>query len=265
MKKRWRKLDQRSALRNTPSRIPRLATSIRHRRRHGLVLPWPCVRGDALAKERSEQPDTWRPCQQKGQVMTASREEQRNQGATESRRGGTKHTTWLVPLVALTLALTVGLGSTRRALATEPVVDHYSFNVTRPAPMLAAICGVPVMRNDVRTYTVFTYPDGSMLVVLNGANTAAFAGPGGTVTIQYAGSIKLTPNGDGTYLIEDQGNTGLNTSDGEGPIAGGAGRTVLIGTFNPATLGITTIHLISQTGILPETQLAAMCPTLRGD
>jgi hypothetical protein len=197
--------------------------------------------------------------------MTASREEQRNEGATESRRGGTKHTTWLVPLVALTLALTVGLGSTRRALATEPVVDHYSFNVTRPAPMLAAICGVPVMRNDVRTYTVFTYPDGSMLVVLNGANTAAFAGPGGTVTIQYAGSIKLTPNGDGTYLIEDQGNTGLNTSDGEGPIAGSAGRTVLIGSFNPATLGITTIQLISQTGILPETQLAAMCPTLRGD
>jgi hypothetical protein len=66
-------------------------------------------------------------------------------------------------------------------------------------------------------------------------------------------------------LIEDQGNTGLNTSDGEGPIAGSAGRTVLIGSFNPTTLGITTIELISHTGILPETQLAAMCPTLRGD
>jgi hypothetical protein len=39
----------------------------------------------------------------------------------------------------------------------------------------------------------------------------------------------------------------------------------LIGRFNPATLGITTIELISQAGILPETQLAAMCPTLRGD
>jgi len=101
--------------------------------------------------------------------------------------------------------------------------------------------------------------------VLNGANYTVFAGPGGSVTIQYAGSIKLTPNADGTYLIEDQGNTGLNTSDGEGPIAGSAGRTVLIGRFNAATLGITTIELISQTGILPETQLAAMCPTLRGD
>ena len=100
---------------------------------------------------------------------------------------------------------------------------------------------------------------------LNGANYTVFAGPGGTVTIQFAGSIRLTPNGDGTYLIEDQGNTGLSTSAGEGPIAGSAGRTVLIGRFNPATLGITTIELISQTGILPETQLAAMCPTLRGD
>jgi hypothetical protein len=39
----------------------------------------------------------------------------------------------------------------------------------------------------------------------------------------------------------------------------------LVGTFNAATLGITTIELISQTGILPETQLAAMCPTLRGE
>jgi len=195
--------------------------------------------------------------------MTVFRGEPRIHGATESRRGGTKYAQWLVLLLALTLALTVGLGSAWGA--TEPVVDHYSFNVTRPAPVLAAICGVPVTRNDVRTYTVFTYPDGSMLVVLNGANYTAFAGPGGTVTIQFAGSIKLTPNGDGTYLIEDQGNTGLNTSDGEGPIAGSAGRTVLIGRFNPAALGITTIELISQTGILPETQLAAMCPALRGD
>jgi hypothetical protein len=195
--------------------------------------------------------------------MTVFRGEPKNQGMTQSPRGGTTYTTWLLPLVALTLALTVGLGSARGA--TEPVVDHYSFNVTRPAPVLAAICGVPVTRNDVRAYTLFTYADGSMLVVLNGANYTVFAGPGGTVTVQYAGSIKLTPNGDGTYLIEDQGNTGLNTSDGEGPIAGSAGRTVLIGTFNPATLGITTIELISQTGILPETQLAAMCPTLRGE
>src|SRR5215204_4455897 len=197
--------------------------------------------------------------------MTVFRGEPRNHGATEPRRGGRKYTTWLVVLIALTLALTVGLGSAGGALAAEPVVDHYSFNVTRPAPVVAAICGVPVTRNDVRTYTVFTYPDGSMLVVLNGANYTVFAGPGGSVTIQYAGSIKLTPNADGTYLIEDQGNTGLNTSDGEGPIAGSAGRTVLIGRFNAATLGITTIELISQTGILPETQLAAMCPTLRGD
>jgi hypothetical protein len=195
--------------------------------------------------------------------MTVFKGEPRNQGTTQSWRGGTKHTTWLVPLIVLTLALTVGLGSARAA--TEPVVEHYSFNVTRPAPVLAAICGVPVTRNDVRTYTVFTYPDGSMLVVLNGANHTVFEGPGGTVTIQYAGSIKLAPNGDGTYLIEDQGNTGLNTSDGEGPIAGSAGRTVLIGTFNPATLGITPIELISQTGILSETQLAAMCTTLRDD
>jgi hypothetical protein len=208
--------------------------------------------------------DIWRPYQQRGGVMTAFRGEPRNQGATESWRGGTKYTTWLGPLIALALALMVGLGSARGALATEPVLDHYTFNVTRPAPVLAAICGVPVTRNDVRTYTVFTYPDGSMLVVLNGANYTVFMGPGGSVTIQYAGSIRLTPNGDGTYLIEDQGNTGLNTS-GEGPIAGSAGRTVLIGTFNAATLGITTIELISQTGILPETQLAAMCPTLRGE
>ncbi len=195
--------------------------------------------------------------------MTAFRGEPRTRGGTGSRRGTTKYTTWLVPLISLTLALTVGLGSARAA--TEPAVDHYSFDVTRPAPLLTAICGVPVTRNDVRTYTVFTYADGSMLVVLNGANYTVFAGPGGSVTIQYAGSIRLTPNGDGTYLIEDQGNTGLNTSDGAGPIAGSAGRTVLIGKFNPATLGITTIELISQTGILPETQLAAMCPTLRGD
>ena len=116
-----------------------------------------------------------------------------------------------------------------------------------------------------REYTVFTYPDGSMLVVLNGANYTAFTGPGGTLTVHFAGAMKLTPNGDGTYLIEDQGNTGLNTSNGEGPIAGSAGRTVSIGTFDPATLGVTTIELISQTGILPDTQLAAMCPTLRGD
>src|SRR5829696_2031761 len=195
--------------------------------------------------------------------MTAFRANPRNHGATESRGGGTKYTTWLIPLIALTLALTVGLGSARAA--TQPVVDHYSFSVTRPAPVLTAICGVPVTRNDVRTYTVFTYADGTMLVVLNGANYTVFAGPGGTVTVHYAGSIKVTPNGDGTYLIEDQGNTGLNTSDGEGPIAGSAGRTVLIGRFNPAALGITTIELISQTGILPETQLAAMCPALRGD
>lgn len=165
----------------------------------------------------------------------------------------------------LMLALMLAAGSARGALDAQLVAEHYSFDVTRPAPVLARICGVPVTRNDVRTYTVFTYPDGSMLVVLNGANYTVFAGPGGTVTIRYAGSIKLTPNGDGTYLIEDQGNTGLNTSGGEGPIAGSAGRTVLIGTFNAATLGITTIELISQTGILPETQLAAMCPTLRGD
>lgn len=195
--------------------------------------------------------------------MIVFRGDAANHDTTEVRRGGTRYTTWLVILIALTLALTVGLGSARGA--TESVVNHYSFDVTRPAPVLAAICGVPVTRNDVRTYTVFTYADGSMLVVLNGANSTVFAGPGGTVTIQFAGSIKLTPNGDGTYLIEDQGNTGLNTSDGEGPIAGSAGRTVLIGTFNPATLGITTIQLISQTGILPETELAAMCPTLRGD
>jgi hypothetical protein len=195
--------------------------------------------------------------------MTVFRRDLANHDTTESRRRGTKYTTWLLPLIALTLALTVGLGSARGA--TEPVVDHYSFNVTRPAPVLAAICGVPVTRNDVRTYMVFTFADGSMLVVLNGANYTVFAGPGGTVTIQYAGSIKLTPNGDGTYLIEDQGNTGLNTSAGDGPIAGSAGRTVLIGRFNPATLAITTIELISQTGILPQTQLAAMCPTLRGD
>jgi hypothetical protein len=214
--------------------------------------------------ERSEQPDSWRPYQQRGGVMTAVRGEPRNQGATKSWRAGTKYPTWLVPLIALALALMVSLGSARGALATEPVVDHYSFNVTRPATVLTAICGVPVTRNDVRTYTLFTYPDGSMLAVLNGANYTVFVGPGGSVTIQYAGSIRLTPNGDGTYLIEDQGNTGLNTS-GEGPIAGTAGRTVLIGTFNAATLGITTIELISQTGILPETQLAAMCPTLRGE
>src|SRR4029453_14247894 len=100
--------------------------------------------------------------------MTVFKGEPRNQGTTQSWRGGTKHTTWLVPLIVLTLALTVGLGSARAA--TEPVVEHYSFNVTRPAPVLAAICGVPVTRNDVRTYTVFTYPDGSMLVVLTGAN-----------------------------------------------------------------------------------------------
>ena len=195
--------------------------------------------------------------------MTVFRGEPRIHGATGSRRGGTRYAQGVVALIALTLALAVGLGSARGA--TAPVVDKYALNVTRPAPVLAAICGVPVTRNDVRTYTVFTYPDGSMLVVLNGANYTAFAGPGGTVTVQFAGSIKLTPNGDGTYLIEDQGNTGLNTSAGEGPIAGSAGRTVLIGTFNPTTLGITTIELISQTGTLPETQLAAMCPTLRGD
>jgi hypothetical protein len=195
--------------------------------------------------------------------MTVFSGDPTNHDTTKSGRRGTKYTTWLLPLIALTLALTVGLASARGA--TEPVVDHYSSNSTRPAPVLAATCGVPVTRNDVRTYTVFTYPHGSMLVVLNGANYTVFAGPGGTVTVQYAGSIKLTPNGDGTYLIEDQGNTGLNTSEGEGPIAGSAGRTVLIGRFNPATLGITTIELISQTGILPETQLAAMCPTLRGD
>jgi hypothetical protein len=121
-----------------------------------------------------------------------------------------------------------------------------------------------VTRNDVRTYTVFTHADGSTLVVLNGANYTVFAGPGGTVTVQFAGSIDLTPNGDGTYLIEDRGNTGLSTSIGDGAIAGSAGRTVLIGRFNPTTLGITTIELISQTGTLPQTQLAAMCPTLRG-
>jgi hypothetical protein len=193
--------------------------------------------------------------------MTSFRGEPRNQ----TRRGGTPHTTWVVPLIVLTLALAVGLGTARGALATDLVADHYSVNVTGPAPRLTAICGVPVTRNDVRTYTVFTYPDGSMLVVLNGANYTVFTGPGGTVTVHFAGAMKLTPNGDGTYLIEDQGNTGLNTSNGEGPIAGSAGRTVLIGTFDPATLGVTTIELISQTGILPETQLAAMCPTLRGD
>ena len=187
----------------------------------------------------------------------------RNQGTTQSPSGGRTYTTWLVPLIAVALALTAGLGSARAA--TQPVVDYYSFSVTRPAPVLTAICGVPVTRTDVRTYTVFTYADGTMLVVLNGANYTVFAGPGGTATVQYAGSIKLTPNGDGTYLIEDQGNTGLNTSGGEGPIAGSAGRTVVIGTFNPATLAFVTIELISRTGVLPETELAAMCPTLRGD
>jgi hypothetical protein len=200
----------------------------------------------------------------RGEPRNQGRTKPRNQCPTQSPSGGAKYAHWLVRLIALTLVLTVGPGSTWGAVASEPLADHYSFNVTRPAPVLTAICGVPVTRNDVRTYTVFTYPDGSMLVVLNGINYTAFVGPGGTVTIQFAGSIKLTPNGDGTYLIEDQGNTGLNTSDGEGPIAGSAGRTVLIGTFNPATLGITTIELISQTGILPEAQLAAMCPTLRG-
>jgi hypothetical protein len=195
--------------------------------------------------------------------MTVLTGDPTNHDTTKSGKRGTKYTTWLLPLIVLTLALTVGLGSARGA--TEPVIDHYSSNITRPAPLLTATCGVPVTRNDVRTYTVFTYPDGSMLVVLNGANYTVFAGPGGTATIQYAGSIRLTPNGDGTYLIEDQGNTGLNTSEGEGAIAGSAGRTLLIGTFNPATLGITTVELISQTGILPQTQLAAMCPTLRGD
>jgi hypothetical protein len=185
-----------------------------------------------------------------------------NHDTRESRPGGTKYTRLLVLLTALTLALTVGLGSARGA--TEPVVDHYSFNVTRPAPVLAAICGVPVTRNDVRTYTVFIYPDTSMLVVLNGANYTVFTGAGGSVTVRYGGSIRLTPNGDGTYLIEDEGNTGLNTSVGEGPISGSAGRTVMVGRFNPATLGITTIELISQTGIVTETDLAAMCPTLRG-
>jgi hypothetical protein len=197
--------------------------------------------------------------------MTVFRGDPRNQRTTELRGVATKYATWLVSLIMLALALTLGVGSARGALDTHLVLEHYSFNITRPAPVLAGMCGVPVTRNDVRTYTVLTYPDGSMLVVLNGANHTIFAGPGGTVTIQYAGSIKLTPNGDGTYLIEDQGNTGLNTVAGEGPIAGHAGRTVLIGRFNPATLGITTIQLISQTGILPETQLAAMCQTLRGD
>jgi hypothetical protein len=203
--------------------------------------------------------------ERRGGVMSVFRGGPTNHDTRESRPGGTKYTRLLVLLtaLALTLALTVGLGSARGA--TEPVVDHYSFNVMRPAPVLAAICGVPVTRNDVRTYTVFIYPDASMLVVLNGANYTVFRGAGGSVTVRYGGSIRLTPNGDGTYLIEDQGNTGFNASEGEGPIAGSAGRTVLIGRFNPATLGITTIELISQTGILPETQLAAMCPTLRGD
>jgi hypothetical protein len=185
-----------------------------------------------------------------------------NHDTRESRPGGTKCTMLLVLLSALTLALTVGLGSARGA--TAAVVDHYSFNVTRPAPVLAAICGVPVTRNDVRSYTVFTYPDASMLVVLNGANYTVFTGAGGSVAVRYAGAISLTPNGDGTYLIEDEGNTGLNASVGDGPIAGAAGRTVLVGRFIPATLGITTIELISQTGIVPETDLTAMCPTLRG-
>jgi hypothetical protein len=200
--------------------------------------------------------------ERRGGVMSVFRGDPTNHETRESRSGGTKYTTLLVLLTALTLALTVGLGSARGAI--EPVVDHYSFNVTRPAPVLAAICGVPVTRNDVRTYTVLTYPDGSMLVVLNGANYTVFTGAGGSVTVRYAGSIRLTPNGDGTYLIEDQGNTGLNTSAGEGPISGSAGRTVLVGRFNPAMLGITTTDLISQTGIVSETDLAAMCPTLRG-
>jgi hypothetical protein len=128
-----------------------------------------------------------------------------------------------------------------------------------------ALLGLKISTGAVAPDSAKGAESGSMLVVLNGANYTVFAGPGGTVTIQFAGSIRLTPNGNGTYLIEDQGNTGLNTSVGEGPIAGSAGRTVLIGTFNPATLGVTTIELISQTGILSEPQLAAMCPTLRGD
>jgi hypothetical protein len=194
--------------------------------------------------------------------MTPFRGDPRTHGRTELRRRGTTYTTWLLPLIAFTLALTVGLGGARAA--TEPVVAHYSLNVTRPAPVLTAICGIPVTRNDVRTYTVFTYEDGSMLVVLNGANFTVFTGAGGSVTVRYAGSIRLTPNGDGTYLIEDQGNTGLNTSIGEGLISGSAGRSVLVGTFSPATLGITTIEVISQTGVVSETDLAAMCPTLRG-
>lgn len=167
-----------------------------------------------------------------------------------------------VALVAFFSASDESAASSESALA--PTQQHYSIDTTRSAVLLASICGVPVTRRDVRNYTVFTYSDGSMLVVLNGQNYTVFSGPGGSVTIQYAGSIRLTPNGDGTYLIEDQGNTGLNTVPEEGLIAGTAGRAVLIGTFNPATLGLTTIQLISQTGVLPETQLAAMCPTLRG-
>ena len=196
--------------------------------------------------------------------MTAFKRGARNHDSTRARRRGAKYATCLVALTMLMLALTLGVGSAA-ALDTPFVQENYSFNVTRAAPLLTRICGVPVTRTDVRTYTVFTYADGSLLVVLNGANYTAFVGPGGTVTIRFAGSIRLTPNGDGTYLIEDQGNSGLNEVPGDGPIAGSAGRTVLIGTFDPATLGITPIQLISQTGLLPETQLAAMCPTLRGD
>src|SRR5919198_750125 len=189
--------------------------------------------------------------------MNAFKRGARNYDSTRARRRGAKYATYLVALTMLMLALTLGVGSAA-ALDTPFVQDNYSFNVTRAAPLLTRICNVPVTRTDVRTYTVFTYADGSLLVVLNGANYTAFVGPGGTVTIRFA------PNGDGTYLIEDQGNSGLNEVPGEGPIAGSAGRTVLIGTFNPATLGITPLQLISQTGLLPETQLAAMCPTLRG-
>ena len=196
--------------------------------------------------------------------MTAFERGARNHDSKNARMGGAKYATCLVALIVPMLALTLGVGSAPAALDAQFIQQHYSFNVTRAAPLLTRICGVPVTRTDVRTYTVFTYADGSMLVVLNGANYTAFVGPGGTVTIQFAGSIRLTPNGDGTFLIEDHGNTGLNEVPGEGPIAGSAGRTVLIGTFNPATLGITPVELISQTGLLPETQLAAMCPTLRG-
>jgi hypothetical protein len=111
-----------------------------------------------------------------------------------------------VALVAYSSASDESAASSESALA--PTQPHYPSDTTRSAALLETICGVPVTRRDVRNYTVFTYSDAACSSSSTARTTRCSAVPAGASPVQLAGSIRLTPNGDGTYLIEDQGNTG---------------------------------------------------------